>query len=177
AFLQEYRVKQALKEWRKALPLALVPLGYLIYLGLNWCYCGDPLTFLYYQSIEPWYQQADWIGNNLAQQWGMAMGYPGLAPYIYFPQMVLYFVAMAVLLYGVLAQVPIPWLLYGGAYIGASYLSNWLISGSRYVFGCAAIYLVIAHIKNTKVQIAILAVEVVFLLYYATCFMQGQSIM
>lgn len=177
AFLQAYRGKQALKEWRKALPLALVPLGYLIYLGLNWCYCGDPLTFLYYQSIEPWYQQADWIGNNLAQQWGMAMGYPGLAPYIYFPQMVLYFVAMAVLLYGVLAQVPIPWLLYGGAYIGASYLSNWLISGSRYVFGCAAIYLVIAHIKNTKVQIAILAVEVVFLLYYATCFMQGQSIM
>ncbi|MFI3170344.1 MAG: hypothetical protein R3Y06_10405, partial [Faecalibacterium sp.] len=47
AFLQAYRGKQALKEWRKALPLALVPLGYLIYLGLNWCYCGDPLTFLY----------------------------------------------------------------------------------------------------------------------------------
>ncbi len=177
AFLRAYRGKQALKEWRKALPLALIPLGYLIYLGLNWRYCGDPLAFLYYQSIEPWYQQADWIGNNLAQQWGMATAYPGLAPYIYFPEMVLYFVAMAFLLYGVLTQVPTAWLLYGGAYIGASYLSNWLISGSRYVFGCAAVYLVIAHIKNIKVQLAILAVEAVFLLYYATCFMQGQSIM
>lgn len=179
AFLQAYRHpdRAACKAWRKALPLALIPLGYLVYLGLNWFYCGAPFAFLYYQSIAPWYQHADWIGNNLAQQWGMAVAYPGLSKYIYFPQIALYFVAMALLLYGVLCGASMPLLLYGGAYIGASYLSSWLISGSRYVFGCAAIYLIIGRIKQRYIQLLLLSVEAAFLVYYACCYMQGQAIM
>ncbi len=177
AVLAEYRGKQIWHSWRKLLALAPIPLGYCIYLGLNWHYCGDALAFLYYQSIAPWYQHADWIGNNLAQQWGMAVSYPGLANYIYFPEIALYFVAMALLLYGVLRGVKIPLLLYGGAYIGASYLSSWLISGSRYVFGGVALYLVFGQIKSLKIQILLLCASALFLLYYACCFMQGQAIM
>lgn len=177
AWLAAHPGKLARQKWRSALPLALIPLGYFVYLGLNWLYCGDPLAFLYYQSIAPWYQSVDWIGNNLAQQWGMAVAYPGLAKYIYLPEIALYFVAMCLLLYGVLAGVPMPVLLYGGAYIGASYLSNWLISGSRYVFGCAALYLVVAHIKQPKIRVLLLVLEGAFLVYYACCYMQGQAIM
>ncbi len=177
AFLRHYRGKQALHAWRKGLPLLLIPCGYLLYLGLNVLHCGTPFAYLYYQSIAPWYQSVDWVGNNLAQQWGMAVAYPGLANYIYYPQIVLYFAAMALLLYGVLCKAPMPLLLYGGAYIGASYLAGWLISGSRYVFGCAALYLLVGHIKNRYLQGAILLAEAAFLVYYACCFMQGQAIM
>ncbi len=179
AFLQacRQREKSALRRWRVALPLALIPLGYLTYMGLNWAYCGDPFAFMYYQSIAPWYQSVDWLGNNLAQQWGMALAYPGLAKYIYLPQIVLYFVAMVLLIYGVLCGARLPLLLYGGAYIGASYLAGWLISGSRYVFGCAVVYLLVGQIKPRYIQLMILAVQAVFLAYYACCYMQGQAIM
>lgn len=176
-FLQWCKGKKAGEQCRRALPLALIPVGYLLYLGLNWYYCGTPFAFLYYQSIAPWYQHADWIGNNLAQQWGMSLAYPGLAKYIYFPQIILYFTAMALLLYGVWVGVSLPLLLYGGAYIGASYLSSWLISGSRYVFGCATLYLIIGQIKSRGVQWGLLLLQAIALIYYACCFMQGQSIM
>ena len=73
------------------------PAGYGAYLCLNWAVQGDFFRYLYHQSVAPWYQHAQWFGANLVQQFGMAQDYPGLARFIYIPQLVLYFVGLAAL--------------------------------------------------------------------------------
>ena len=40
-------------------------------------------------------------------------------------------------------------LLYGGAYLGFTFLSGWMISGGRYMLACVPIYLILPAIKNT----------------------------
>ncbi len=165
------------RQWRGAL-WCLAPLaGYGLYLWLNRLYCGSAGAFLYYQSIAPWYQHAQWVGRTIGQQWQMIQDYPGLARFIYWPQMILYFAAMALLLAGLAGGAPVPLLLYGGAYIGASYLSSWLISGSRYTFGCAPLYLMLPYLPRRWMRWAVLALEGAALALYVTYYMQGQAIM
>ena len=111
-------------------------LGWGSYLALNARLFGDPFAFLEFQAAPPWYQSIKWIGSNLMQHWQMALKYPGLAPFIYHAQLVLYFAAMALLFIGFWSKAPTHWLIWGGAYLGMCYLAGWLISGGRYVFGC-----------------------------------------
>ncbi|MBQ7859389.1 MAG: hypothetical protein IJ347_04565 [Faecalibacterium sp.] len=165
------------KSVRSFVPLLAIPAGFGVYLWLNWMTCGSPNAYYYFQTQPPWYQSVHWVGTNLAQNWSMAVAHPGLARFIYWPQIVLYFAAMALLLYGVLHGAPVWLLIYGGGYIGFSYLSGWLISGSRYVFGCAALYPVVGCIKNKAARYAVLAAETIFLLLYSVYYMQGQAIM
>lgn len=168
---------QKRRRWREGVWCLAPFAGFGLYLWLNFRYCGSPTAFLYYQSVAPWYQHAQWVGRTVGQQWQMIVNYPGLAAFIYWPQLVLYFAALAVLLAGLLGGAPVSLLLYGGAYMGASYLSSWLISGSRYTFGCAALYLMLPFLRRRRARLALLALEVAGLMLYAFYYMQGQAIM
>lgn len=150
--------------------------GYGGYLALNWAVHGDAFRYLYYQSIEPWYQHAAWFGDNLAQQYGMAVEYPGLARYIYIPQLVVYFVAVAALGYLYWRGVCHTAAVYSTAYFGMSYLSSWLISGGRYMFGCIGIFLALGALPKAPRRL-LLAAEAGLLLLYAVYYRQGQAIM
>lgn len=158
--------------WAVAGPAA----GYGGYLALNWAVHGDAFRYLYYQSIEPWYQHAAWFGDNLAQQYGMAVEYPGLARYIYIPQLVVYFVAVAALGYLYWRGVCHTAAVYSTAYFGMSYLSSWLISGGRYMFGCIGIFLALGALPKAPRRL-LLAAEAGLLLLYAVYYRQGQAIM
>ncbi len=162
---------------RALLGLALAPLGYLCYLALNLRLFGNALVFLQYQSAPPWYQSIRWIGPNLAQHWQMAQQYPGLAPFLYHSQLALYFIAIAMLLWGVLAGQPVHWLVWGGGYLGMCYLSSWLISGSRYVFGCLPLFLLGAGLPYRPARLGLAALSALFLYRMGVFFMQGQAIM
>lgn len=159
------------------LGLALAPLGYLGYLALNWRLFGDAMAFFQYQSAPPWYQSIRWIGPNLAQHWQMAQDYPGLAPFIYHSQLALYFIAILFLLWGLWAGRPLHWLIWGGGYLGICYLSGWLISGSRYMFGCLPLFLLGASIQNRGLRLALAGICAVFLYRMGVFYMQGQAIM
>lgn len=157
--------------------LLLMPLGYLGYLLLNAALFGDPLIFMQFQSAPPWYQSIRWIGPNLTQHWQLAHEYPGLAPFIYHSQLALYFVGMAFLLWGLLTGRPVHWLVWGGGYTGMCYLSSWLISGSRYMFGCLPLFLLAASIRRRPLRVLLLAASGWALFYFGSFYMQGQAIM
>ena len=151
--------------------------GFGAYLWLNWLYCGSPFAFSGYEKAAPWYQSIQWLGRTVAQQWEMAHSYPGLARFIYLPQLALYFLVLALLLYALLHGAPKPLLLYGGAYLGLCYLQGWMISGGRYVFGCAALYPLLGGLENKWLRAAVLTASGGALLLYAGYYMQGQAIM
>lgn len=153
------------------------PAGFGVYLWLNVLYCGSPAAFCHYQSIAPWYQSVQWVGNTVAQQWRMALAYPGLSHFIYAPQLILYYLVLALLLLSLAHGAPTALLLYGGAYLGLCYLQGWMISGSRYLFGCAALYPLVGRLPGRALRAVILLTEGALLILYAAYFMQGQSIM
>lgn len=161
----------------KSLYLLLIPVGFGGYLLLNKIVAGHWTAYVAYQKAPPWYQSARWISANLIQQYGMAQQYPGLARFIYVPELVLYFIVMGLLFYGLLSVAPVHVLLYGGAYLGISYLSSWLISGPRYQFGCLPLFLLLARPTSRMWQILIPIVSAMLLFCYAVYYMQGQSIM
>jgi hypothetical protein len=165
------------KDRKKAVWLLGPAGGFGVYLLLNRIFCGSFFAFGYYESIAPWYQSVQWIGKTVAQQWEMAGTYPGLAVFIYGPQLILYFLSLALLFQGLWGGAPMAFLLYGGAYLGMCYLQGWMISGGRYLFGCGAFYLLIAGMRSRRVRGALLLAEGVGLLWYAYFFVQGQSIM
>jgi hypothetical protein len=161
----------------KCLCLLLIPAGFGGYLLLNKIVAGRWTAYVAYQKAPPWYQSARWIGANLIQQYGMAQQYPGLARFIYVPELVLYSIVMGLLFYGLLSSAPAHVLLYGGAYLGISYLSSWLISGPRYLFGCLPLFLLLARPRNRMWQTLIPMVSAMLLFCYAVYYLQGQSIM
>lgn len=162
---------------RGALPLLGAPAGFAVYLSLNWALFGDFTLFLSYQAAAPWYQKAAWFGDNLAQQWGMAVAYPGLARFIYIPQLLLYFVAVAALLFLLLRGGLNTPAVYSIAFFGMSYLSSWLISGSRYMFGCLGLFLAVGALQARWPRRLVLITQAALLLLYAYYYLQGQSIM
>jgi Dolichyl-phosphate-mannose-protein mannosyltransferase len=166
------------KEWDlKSLYLLLIPAGFGGYLLLNKIVAGHWTAYVAYQKAPPWYQSTKWISGNLIQQYGMAKQYPGLTAFIYGPELVLYFIVIGVLFYGLLSAAPTHVLLYGGAYLGISYLSSWLISGPRYLFGCLPLFLLAARPRSRMWQTMIPVVFAMLLFCYGVYYMQGQSIM
>lgn len=137
---------------------------------------GEPFAFFDFLAAPPWYQTTRWIGANLAQHWQMALDYPGLAPFIYHAQLALYFIAMALLFFGLWKKCPTHWLIWGGAYLGMCYLAGWLISGGRYLFGCLPLYLIGASLPR-PLRWLLAAVSAFFLWKMGVWYMQGQAIM
>lgn len=163
-------------DWRY-LALAGPLAGFGVYLCINKAVCGDFFAFNAFQSAPPWYQSIQWLGDTIVQQLHMAGEYPDLAQWIYWPQLALYFIAAALLLWGFYRQLDTPWLLYGTAYLGMCYTAGWLISGGRYMLGCLPLYLCLGRIKKPAARYCILAAEALAFWRMYVWFMQGQAIM
>ena len=156
----------------------LCPLaGYGIYLIINKIVCGSFFAYFYYQSIAPWYQTSQWLGQTVVQQWNMALDNPGIAKWIYWPQLLMYYIVAALLLWGYRRRVRTPHILYGTAYLGMCYTPSWLISGSRYLYGCIPMYLCVGSFRSRIARAAFLALELIAFSMFFFWFMQGQSIM
>ena len=89
----------------------------------------------------------------------------------------LYFVGLAALGYLFWRGTAPAAAVYALAYFGMSYLSSWLISGGRYLFGCLGLYLALGSVRRPWVRGLLLAAEGGLLLLYAVYYMQGQAIM
>lgn len=162
---------------RKCLAMLGAVLGFFVYLCINKIVCGEFFAYQYYESIEPWWQTPQWLGKTLAQQWTMGLDYPGLADWIYWPQLFLYFIGAALLFAGWRERMDMPWLLYGTAYLGMCYTASWLISGGRYMLGCIPLYLCVGRLRGKTGRFLLLAAEVGFFCLYNYYYMQGQAIM
>lgn len=171
------RARQTERQGVKSLGLLLIPAGWGGYLLCNRLVFGDWFAFLEFQAAPPWYQTTKWIGQNLTQHWNMALEYPGLANFIYWPQVGLYFTVLVLLVWGLFAGVRTEWLIWGGAYLGMTYLAGWMISGPRYMFACLPAFFLMARIGRPWLRAALCVLSGMALCTYAVLYMQGQAIM
>ena len=155
----------------------LIPVGFFVYLLMNKLLFGNWFQYLQFQAAEPWYNKAQWFGKTLSYSYNMAHSYPGLANFIYLPQLILFFIGTLSIFYGVYKKVRTEYLVYLGAYIFTCYTHGWLISGSRYMCACLPLYIVFASVKNKYVRYAVVAVSLILCLIYTGLWLRGESIM
>lgn len=155
----------------------LIPVGFLIYLAINRHLYGNPFQFLVFEEGEPWYQTTKWLGDNLQTQWEFMRNVPQLAIIIYIPQIVLFFAALGALAFGLYRGEPLPLLMYGGAYLGFTYLSGWMISGGRYMLCCVPFFSSLSLIRGRGRHLALLTVAALLFTVYNMAFLIGYAIM
>lgn len=163
-------------DWQQLL-IGIIPLGFVFYLLLNYVKQRDPFSFIKHLSAPPWFQTTQWINTNFTKDYGMAQEYRVLSYFIYWVQIVLFFIAVGILLYGIKKKVRTSIIVYGGIYTCFSYLPGWLISGPRYMMGCVPLFLIYAVIDRVSVRKIILVSSTALCVLYMILFMQGQAIM
>ena len=162
--------------WRDAF-LLLIPAGFGVYLGINGALYGNCFQFLKFEAGEPWYQSTRWIGENIAQHFNLGGDYPGLAWIIYYAQIALYFFILGVLAWGVHKKEREAYLLYGGAYLGFSYLSGWMISGGRYMLCCVPVYIILSKLRDGLPRRFLLLGAGLLFFLYSLLYLRGYAIM
>ncbi len=163
--------------WKELLAALVIPLGFFVYLLMNKMMFGNWFQYLEFQAAAPWYNKAQWFGETLSYCHNMALAYPGLAPMIYTPQLVLFFVGTLSIFYGVYKKVRTEYLVYTGAYIFTCYTHGWLISGSRYMCACLPLFIIFSATKNKYIRYLIIFVSLILCLIYTKLWLRGESIM
>lgn len=157
--------------------LILIPAGFGVYLAINAVLYGDCFQFLRFEAGEPWYQTTQWIGENITLQYNLSQTYPGLAWIIYRPQIALYFLCLGILVYGIYKKERMSFLLFGGVYLGFTYLSGWMISGGRYMLCCIPVYIILAKLKDGLPRRLLLLAAGMLFFIYSELFLRGYAIM
>ena len=157
--------------------LLLIPAGFCVYLGINAALWGNCFQFLKLEAGEPWYQSTQWVGENIAQHFNLGHDYPGLAWIIYYVQIALYFGVLAVLFFGLRKKERTAYLLYGGVYLGFSYLSGWMISGGRYMLCCVPVYIILSRLKDGLPRRFLLISAALLFFLYSRMYLLGYAIM
>ena len=68
-------------------------------------------------------------------------------------------------------------LIYGGAYLGFTYLSGWMISGGRYMLCCVPLFLILSGTKEGLGRRLLLLSFAALHLAYTLFFLKGYAIM
>lgn len=160
------------------LAIACIPMGYFGYLLLNKIVQDDWFAFVTHLKAPPWWQGADWIGNNIAQHYSMSQDYFSLGFFIYWPQIIGFFASLALLYWALKNRLRTSWVIFGLASMALSYTASWLISGPRYLLGNLPLFLLLSvFIQHDIKRLAVYSIFAFFLIFYTVSFWQGQAIM
>ena len=138
------------KKWRDFLHKVLVPgcqaavmlFGFVVYLLINYQVEGDPFRFLYYQSNH-WYNgfAPIWTTLHYIIQNAITGWYTSTGMCLWVPELLLFFVYIAGIVYGFRRKMRPMYLAYLIAFFLLTYSSSWLISAGRYTLSALPLFL------------------------------------
>jgi Gpi18-like mannosyltransferase len=116
------------------------PLGFGVYLMINFMVYGDAFQYMAYQR-EHWYQSASYFWNTVSYLQNYGAGYLQEKSYGYFlslslPALVTAFGSLTLLLIGAKKRLRLSLMMYAVVYFVVSYAPTWLLSGPRYMMCC-----------------------------------------
>lgn len=161
--------------WVNLLPSLGALVGFGGYLTLNWVVTGSFFTFMSYQQ-STWFHEVRWFGDNLASQLGSALTMEDMRVGTFIPEIVLYFLGCWGLSWLFHREKRSPEGVYSLAFLGMSYISSWLISGSRYMYGCVGLYLLPGQLKRRWTRCLVLAAEAALAVYYTYLYVSNAKI-
>ena len=185
---EHFLVRLKEKDWRAILKKILLPgllcasmlFGLGIYFYINWRVEGDPLRFLYYQRthwcngfLPIWKTISDVVKNAYTGR------YSSVGMSIWIPELVLFFVWIGWLAYGIRRRLRPMYLLYMTALFFITFSSNWLISGGRYTL-CALPGFMLAGEwmdRHERWKVPAVAVSAMLMALYLVGYMTGKQVM
>ena len=146
--IQEGQFKGFLKYFfTEAVWLFLIPIGNLVYLGLNYQITGNAFQFTVYQKNH-WYHTTTWFTNCVAEIMRYISGQVSdTTLLIWYPELILFVVAAALLLYSLRTQ-PLKYSAYLLVYTLINYSVTFLISGGRYMLNALPLFFFTAALLN-----------------------------
>ncbi len=130
--------------WQKVIFLPLTAVGTLIYLLLNYHVSGNPFQFLIYQK-EHWFQGSTLFTNTLQIIWNqITSADPDKILILWFPQFVLFFFGLVVLLIGI-RRIPATYSVYFFIYFFMNFSITWPLSCGRYMTCALPMFVVLAE--------------------------------
>ncbi len=162
---------------KKYLFTLMMPLGFIVYLCINKIMQGSFFAYVAHQAAPPWYNTPAWIFEVLKTGVNMAKEHEALSYIIYHPQTILFFVSVAAIFYGLKKGVRTSYLAYCGVYTAMTYVSGWLISGSRYAMGCVPLYIIFASIENKYVKNTLMLLFTLLYVHITILWFAGYAIM
>lgn len=135
---------------RAGLWIGLIPLGTLVYLGINQAVYGDPLMFLTIQS-DHWNQHLDYFANVLYRTFYHAQtdGNTSTALYLWLFQTVTMALVLGTMPFWV-RRLRLSWGVYAVAYVTLSFSASMLLSAARYAMGLAVLYPALAGMTRNR---------------------------
>lgn len=179
--LRKKEGKQFIKAFfTKGIWLFLMPIGNLIYFGINYAVEGDFFRFQVYQK-EHWYHTTTWVFNCLKEifDYGFRENTTNnIKICIWIPEIALFVVAFILIIYA-LRRHPLKYSAFLIAYTTVNYSVTFLISGGRYMACALPMFIFLAEWTQNKPKayyIILLLSTLLFGVYFVG-YMTGQQIM
>lgn len=176
------------KDWRTILKKILLPgllcasmlFGLGIYLYINWRVEGDPLRFLYYQRTHwgngflPIWKTISYVAENAYNTRYNATGIS-----LWIPELVLFFVWLGWLVYGIRRRLRPMYLLYMAALFFVTFSSSWLISGGRYTLCALPVFMLAGEWldRHERWKIPAVTVSAMLMALYLVGYMTWKPVM
>lgn len=157
--------------------LFLIPIGNLVYLGLNYWVTGNAFQFTVYQKNH-WYHTTTWFTNCVAEIMRYISGqFSDTTLLIWYPELILFVVAAALLLYSLRTQL-LKYSAYLLVYTLINYSVTFLISGGRYMLNALPLFFFTAALLNKHKLLYQLLCFASALLYgiFFTAFLTGGAV-
>lgn len=181
SMLREKEGKKLLRAFfTKAVWLFLVPIGNVIYFGINYAVEGDWFRFQYYQE-KHWYHETTWMGNCIGEIIRYATGGETsneIRASIWIPELIVFILALACIIYGLRIH-SLKNTAFLIVYLVVNYSITFLISGGRYMLCALPMFVIMAQFgKRHKYVYGMMLLTGLLLqgIYFAG-FLSGHQIM
>lgn len=176
------------KKWKDFLRKVILPgcqaavmlLGFVLYLLINYRVEGDPFRFLYYQSnhwyngFAPIWTTLHYIIQNAVTSW-----YTSTGMCLWVPELVLFFVYIAGIVYGFRRKMRPMYLTYLITFFLLTYSSSWLISAGRYTLSALPLFLLTGDWlqQHEKYKLPLLLLSSMLMMLYFVGYFSWKQIM
>ena len=169
--------KQVVKRVLKYGLLAMVPLGTVVYLLINFMVAKDAFAFLYYEKLN-WFQEFTPIWESLYRVFQNVVGQPELLYTVWLPELVAIVVVIALLVISARTYA-LSELWYVLIYAVMTYSTSWLLSGARYLLVCFPAFTMAALLlqRHQKAKILVFVGCGFLQMIYFVGYLQGKAIM
>lgn len=179
---RDLKTAGAEKSFRRVFALALIPLGTLVYLGLNDAVYGNPLTFMEIQKSH-WYQGFGFFGHTVEYitENFLRAGDPGTRWYLWGSELTTIGLALVTMPF-LLKEMSPAERAYSLVYLLFILSPTWLLSFPRYIMGMATLYPALARLTFSRGKArhaagVVLALAFVAALIWITIgFLSGESV-
>lgn len=160
---------------KKMFPACFIPIGFLLYLLINYIFLGDPFKFLEYQQ-EHWHNSFGFFAENIRGMIAQATTYSnyGYRFSLMVLQPIVFFSALLSIFAAIIKKIPVSFTAFNMAFLLVSFSPTWLLSAARYSTALFIVPMLLAIFStNTKRLVLLSSLSIALMCFFVIVFVEG----